>query len=112
MPGLMGRISTLVKAKITNLLNRSENPAETLDYAYERQLEDVQNVKQGIAGVVTAKKRLQMQESELWSRKPRRSMARHGRRCRLDGRISHAPRSSASSWLFTRPVRLTRHRRT
>ena len=65
MPGLMGRISTLVKAKITNLLNRAENPAETLDYAYERQLEDVQNVKQGIAGVVTAKKRLQMQESEL-----------------------------------------------
>lgn len=65
MPGLMGRTSTLVKAKITTLLNRAENPAETLDYAYERQLEDLQNVKQGIVGVVTAKKRLQIQESEL-----------------------------------------------
>ncbi|MGZ4251503.1 MAG: PspA/IM30 family protein [Solirubrobacteraceae bacterium] len=61
----MGRTSTLVNAKITTLLNRAENPAERLDYAYERQLEDLQNVKQSIAGVVTAKKRLQMQESEL-----------------------------------------------
>ena len=65
MPGLIGRISTLVKAKISTLLNRAENPAETLDYAYERQLEELQNVKRGIAGVVTAKKRLQIQESEL-----------------------------------------------
>ncbi|MGZ4187943.1 MAG: PspA/IM30 family protein, partial [Solirubrobacteraceae bacterium] len=65
MPGLMGRISTLIRTKVSKLLNRAENPAETLDYAYERQLEDLQNVKQGIAGVVTAKKRLQMQESEL-----------------------------------------------
>jgi len=65
MPGLMRRISTLVKAKISKLLNRAENPAETLDYAYQRQLEDLQNVKNGIADVVTAKKRLQLQETEL-----------------------------------------------
>jgi phage shock protein A len=65
MPGLMGRISTLIKAKISKLLNRAENPAEALDYAYERQLEDLQNVKKGIADVVTAKKRLQIQESQL-----------------------------------------------
>ncbi len=39
MPGLMGRISTLIKAKISKLLTRAENPAETLDHAYERQLE-------------------------------------------------------------------------
>src|ERR1700674_3840536 len=65
MPGLMGRISTFVKAKISKLLDRAEDPAETLDYAYERQLEDLQNVKKGIADVVTAKKRLQLQESTL-----------------------------------------------
>jgi phage shock protein A len=65
MPGLMGRISTLIRAKINKLLNRAEDPAETLDYAYERQLEDLQNVKKGIADVVTAKKRLQMQEAQL-----------------------------------------------
>jgi phage shock protein A len=65
MPGLAGRISTLTKAKISHLLDHAEDPAETLDYAYERQLGDLQNVKKGIADVVTAKKRLQMQEQEL-----------------------------------------------
>ncbi len=65
MPGLSGRISTLTKAKISHLLDHAEDPAETLDYTYERQLEDLQNVKQGIVEVVTAKKRLQSQEADL-----------------------------------------------
>jgi phage shock protein A len=65
MPGLSGRISTLTKAKISHLLDHAEDPAETLDYAYERQMEDLQNVKQGITDVVTAKKRLQSQEQDL-----------------------------------------------
>ena len=65
MPGLSGRITTLTKAKISHMLDHAENPEETLDYAYERQLEDLQNVKKGIADVVTAKKRLQMQEQDL-----------------------------------------------
>jgi phage shock protein A len=65
MPGLIGHISTFVKAKISTLLDRAEDPGETLDYAYERQLEDLQNVKKGIADVVTSKKRLQLQESRL-----------------------------------------------
>jgi phage shock protein A len=65
MPGLTGRIVTYIKAKISKLLDRAEDPAETLDYAYERQLEDLQNVKKGIADVVTSKKRLQLQEAEL-----------------------------------------------
>ena len=65
MPGLSGRVSTLTKAKISHMLDHAEDPAETLDYAYERQLEDLQNVKKGIADVVTAKKRLQLQEADL-----------------------------------------------
>src|SRR4029077_4837889 len=63
--GMTGRFSTVVKAKISKLLDRAENPAETLDYSYQRQLEQLQNVKKGIADVVTAKKRLQMQEASL-----------------------------------------------
>jgi phage shock protein A len=62
MPGLTGRMSTVVKAKISKLLDRAEDPAETLDYSYQKQLEQLQNVKKGIADVVTAKKRLQAQE--------------------------------------------------
>src|SRR4051795_259330 len=65
MPGLGGRFSTVVKAKISKLLDRAEDPAETLDYSYQKQLESLQNVKKGIADVVTAKKRLQMQSSNM-----------------------------------------------
>jgi phage shock protein A len=65
MPGLTGRISTVVKAKISHTLDRAEDPAETLDYSYEKQIEQLQNVKKGIAEVVTAKKRLQLQEQTM-----------------------------------------------
>jgi phage shock protein A len=61
MPGLAGRMSTVIKAKISKLLDRAEDPGETLDYGYQKQVELLQNVKKGIADVVTSKKRLQMQ---------------------------------------------------
>jgi phage shock protein A len=61
----MNRASTIVKAKINKLLNRAEDPGETLDYSYEKQLELLQNVKRGVADVVTSKKRLEMQTSTL-----------------------------------------------
>ncbi|HLH66037.1 MAG TPA: PspA/IM30 family protein [Solirubrobacteraceae bacterium] len=64
MPGLSGRMSTVVKAKISKLLDRAEDPAETLEYSYQKQIELLQNVKKGIADVVTAKKRLQLQEEK------------------------------------------------
>jgi phage shock protein A len=54
-----------VKAKISKLLDRAEDPAETLDYGYQKQVELLQNVKKGIADVVTSKKRLQMQSEKL-----------------------------------------------
>jgi phage shock protein A len=65
MAGLTGRMSTVVKAKVSKLLDRAEDPAETLDYSYQKQVEQLQNVKKGIADVVTAKKRLQLQETTL-----------------------------------------------
>jgi phage shock protein A len=65
VPGLAGRMSTVIKAKVSKLLDRAEDPAETLDYGYQKQLELLQNVKKGIADVVTSKKRLQMQTEKL-----------------------------------------------
>jgi len=65
MAGLGGRMSTVFKAKISRLLDKSEDPGETLDYGYNKQLELLQNVKKGIADVVTSKKRLQMQSQKL-----------------------------------------------
>ncbi|HYA09006.1 MAG TPA: PspA/IM30 family protein, partial [Gaiellaceae bacterium] len=65
MAGLMSRAMLIVKAKFSKLLNRAENPTETLDYSYEQMLEQLQNVKRGVADVVTAKKRLELQTQKL-----------------------------------------------
>lgn len=65
MSGVSGRFNTMVKAKVSRLLDRAEDPAETLDYGYQKQIELLQNVKSGIADVVTSKKRLQLQESKF-----------------------------------------------
>jgi phage shock protein A len=65
MAGLMQRAATVIKAKFSKLLDRAEDPGETLDYSYEKQLELLQNVKRGVADVVTAKKRLELQTKQL-----------------------------------------------
>jgi phage shock protein A len=65
VPGLAQRASTVIKAKLSKLLGRMEDPAEQLDYSYEQQLKLLQDVKRGIADVVTSKKRLQLQTSKL-----------------------------------------------
>src|SRR5919197_1205847 len=61
MAGLMERTMNIIKAKWSKLLDRTEKPSEQLDYSYEKQLELLQNVKRGVADVVTSKKRLQLQ---------------------------------------------------
>ena len=65
MAGLMSRASQITQAKVSKLLDRAENPEETLDYSYEQQLVQLQNVKRGIADVTTAKKRLELEDSSL-----------------------------------------------
>src|SRR4030088_621994 len=65
MAGLMQRASTVIRAKFSKLLDRAENPTETLDYSYEQMLQQLQNVKRGVADVVTAKKRLELQTTQL-----------------------------------------------
>ena len=65
MAGMSGRFSTVIKAKINKLLDKAEDPGETLEYSYQKQMELLQNVKKGIADVVTSKKRLQLQQQKL-----------------------------------------------
>src|SRR6476660_2162343 len=65
MAGLMSRTALIIKSKYSALLNRSENPTQTLDYSYEQMLEQLQNVKRGVADVATAKKRIELQQQKL-----------------------------------------------
>src|SRR4051794_12083798 len=62
---MSGRFSTVIKAKINRMLDKAEDPGDTLEYSYQKQMELLQNVKKGIADVVTSKKRLQLQQQKL-----------------------------------------------
>lgn len=63
--GLLSRTTTLIKVKINKILGAAEDPRETLDYSYERQLQMLQDVKRGIVEVTTSKRRLELQKSKL-----------------------------------------------
>lgn len=63
--GLLNRLGTIIKAKMSKLIGAAEDPRETLDYSYEKQLDLLQNVKRGVADVATSKKRLQLQKEKL-----------------------------------------------
>ncbi|CAD6493041.1 MAG: PspA/IM30 family protein [Candidatus Argoarchaeum ethanivorans] len=63
--GLIDRMSTVVKSKVSKVLDRFEDPRETLDYSYQKQLEMLRKVKRGVAEVATSKKRLEIQRTKL-----------------------------------------------
>ena len=63
--GLLSRMSTIFKAKTSKMLDKAEDPRETLDYSYEKQLELLQKVKRGIVEVTTSKKRLELQAQKI-----------------------------------------------
>jgi phage shock protein A len=58
-------MSTVVQAKMNKIINKMEDPRETLDLSYEKQLELLQNVKRGVAEVTTSKKRIELQKVKL-----------------------------------------------
>lgn len=63
--GLISRMSTVLKAKMSQLLDRAEDPRETLDYSYERQLQMLHDVKRGVVEVVTSRRRVELQAARL-----------------------------------------------
>lgn len=59
--GFWKRFTLIFKAKANKALDKHENPAETLDYSYEKQLELLQKVRRGVADVATSRKRVELQ---------------------------------------------------
>jgi phage shock protein A len=57
-------MNTIFQSKMSKVLDKAENPNETLDYSYEKQLQLLQNVRRGLADLVTAKRRLQLQHDK------------------------------------------------
>ena len=48
---VMKRVSMIFKAKANKALDRMEDPRETLDYSYQRQLEMLTQVRRGVAEI-------------------------------------------------------------
>jgi len=63
--GVMKRVSLVFKAKANKALDRMEDPRETLDYSYQRQLEMLTKVRRGVADVATSRKRVELQMNQL-----------------------------------------------
>jgi phage shock protein A len=62
---VMKRLSGIVQAKANKVLDKAEDPRETLDLSYEKQLEQLQQVRKGVADVATARKRIELQAQQL-----------------------------------------------
>jgi phage shock protein A len=63
--GLSQRLSMLLKSKANRALDEAEDPRETLDYAYTRQQELLQQVRRGLTDVAASRKRLELQGEGL-----------------------------------------------
>jgi phage shock protein A len=62
---LMRRLSMIFKSKASRVLNEAEDPRETLDYSYERQLDLLQQMRRGVTDVATSRKRVELQMEKL-----------------------------------------------
>lgn len=65
MSGIFQRISLIFRAKTDKALDKLEDPRQTLDYSYQRQLELLQKVRRGVADVATSRKRVELQANGL-----------------------------------------------
>lgn len=65
MAGLWQRTKNIFQAKANKVLDRAEDPRETLDLSYEKQLESLQKVRRSVADVATARKRIELQAAQL-----------------------------------------------
>jgi phage shock protein A len=65
MAGIFQRMSLIFRAKTDKALDKMEDPRQTLDYSYQKQLELLQKVRRGVADVATSRKRLELQANGL-----------------------------------------------
>ena len=65
MAGIFSRIAAIFQAKANKVLDKAEDPRETLDLSYEKQLESLTKVRRSVADVATARKRIELQAAQL-----------------------------------------------
>jgi phage shock protein A len=63
--GMWQRFTLIFKTKANKVLDRAEDPRETLDYSYQRQVELLGKVRRGVVDVATSRKRVELQIGQL-----------------------------------------------
>jgi phage shock protein A len=63
--GIWQRFTLIFRSKANKALDRAEDPRETLDYSYQRQLDLLSKVRRGVADVATSRKRVELQINQL-----------------------------------------------
>jgi phage shock protein A len=63
--GILNRFATIFRSKANKVMDNAEDPRETLDYSYQKQLEMLSKVRRGVADVATSRKRLELQLNQL-----------------------------------------------
>ncbi|KQW53430.1 phage shock protein A [Nocardioides sp. Root1257] len=63
--GLWQRFTLIFRSKANKALDRAEDPRETLDYSYQRQVDLLAKVRRGVADVATSRKRVELQINQL-----------------------------------------------
>jgi phage shock protein A len=68
MVGVFSRFSNFIKTKMSAFLDQAEDPGQTLDYSYQKQLEQLQNLRKSIVDVTMNEKRLELQQAQINAR--------------------------------------------
>jgi phage shock protein A len=63
--GVFKRMGSIFQAKANKVLDKAEDPRETLDLSYEKQLDNLTKVRKAVADVATARKRIELQAAEI-----------------------------------------------
>ena len=63
--GIFSRLLTFFRIKTNAALDKAEDPGQVMDYSYQKQQEQLQQLRRSIADVVTNEKRLEMQQKQL-----------------------------------------------
>lgn len=63
--GILSRVNAVFKAKANKVLDKIEDPRESIEIAYLEQVDVLKKVKRGVLEIATSKKRLEIQQAKL-----------------------------------------------
>jgi len=91
VPGVWERTKNIFQAKANKVLDKHEDPRESLDLSYEKQLDSLQKVRRSVADVATARKRIELQATQLQKQADKLQDQAKAALSRLPGRLLESP---------------------